>query len=222
MPRSKYKKWMSRYISYSKMRRKTKIKRRSLTRGLLRLLGKLDGVLTELQKNEVSFPISTKDGQQIETIRTVLEQQSEKFYKGVRPQSAIVSLDKPYLRSIVRGKEVKPVEFGAKVHKLQIDGIGFIEHQNFDAFNEGTRVSQTLYKAKSLTHKKVKLFGADAIYATNKNRKHLSSQAIQTDFKIKGKPGRHHHHKSQLAKMITKERASKLEGSFGTAKNTFS
>src|SRR5690606_32602155 len=43
LPRSKYLKWKKRYVSYSKMRRKTKKKRRALTRGLLLLLDKLGG-----------------------------------------------------------------------------------------------------------------------------------------------------------------------------------
>ena len=32
-----------------------------------------------------------------------------------------------YVRPIVRGKETKSVEFGAKVNNIQIDGISFIE-----------------------------------------------------------------------------------------------
>ena len=52
-----------------------------------------------------------------------------------------MSIDKPYISPIIRGKEIKRVEFGAKVHKLQIDGIPFIEHLSFDAFHEGIRVS---------------------------------------------------------------------------------
>ena len=221
MPRTKYRKWMPRYISYSKMRRKTRKKRRSLTRGLLRLLTKLDKELTNLEQSYITRSVTDQYTQRRQTIQFILTQQSGKFYDGIRPKGAIVSIDKPYLRPIVRGKEVKPVEFGAKVHKLQIDGISFIEHLSFDAYNEGTRMSQTLFKAQSLTHTSVKILGADAIYATNANRKLLTTKGIQTDFKIKGRPGRHHEHKSQLSKMITKERVSKLEGSFGTDKEFF-
>ncbi|MEG1729901.1 MAG: hypothetical protein RR280_10220 [Bacteroidaceae bacterium] len=39
----------------------------------------------------------------------------------------IVSVHKPYVRPIVRGKEVKSVEFGAKCNNIQIDGISFIK-----------------------------------------------------------------------------------------------
>ena len=63
--------------------------------------------------------------------------------------------------------------------------------------------------------------GADAIYATNANRKYVTSKNIQTDFKPKGRSGKYRAHKNQLAKMITKERASRLEGSFGTDKSYF-
>ena len=47
----------------------------------------------------------------------------------------IVSIDRPYIRPIVRR-----VEFGAKVNNIQIDGISFIEYHSFEAFNEGCAV----------------------------------------------------------------------------------
>ena len=46
-----------------------------------------------------------------------------------------VSISMSYIRPIVRGKEVKAVEFGAKVNMIQCDGINFIEHLRFNAFN---------------------------------------------------------------------------------------
>ncbi len=54
----------------------------------------------------------------------------------------IVSIDRPYICPIVRGKENKRVEFGTKVNNIQIDGISFIEHLSFEAFNEGIRMKQ--------------------------------------------------------------------------------
>ena len=221
MPRTKYKKWISRAISYSKMRKKRKKKRRSLTRGLLRLLTKLIDIQGQLEEQYGDHCTKARYLKRRNTIRKILEQQSDKFYKGIRPRSAIVSIDKPYIRPIVRGKENKSVEFGAKLHKLQIDGISFIEHISFEAFNEGTRLSQTIWKAQKLTNKRVRILGADAIYATNANRKYVTSRKIATDFKPKGRAGKHKAHKSQLSKMITKERASRLEGSFGTDKSYF-
>ena len=181
MPRTKYLKWVRRYVSYSKMRRKTKKKRKSLTRGLLRLLAKLDKELFKLEESTIDNKPSKRYTDRREAIQTVLSQQYDKFHEDKRPKGAIVSIDKPYLRPIVRAKETKPVEFGAKVHKIQIDRISFIEHLSFEAYNEGTRMSQTLYKAQNLSQTAVKILGSDTIYATNANRKLLTSKGIQTD-----------------------------------------
>ena len=53
----------------------------------------------------------------------------------------IVSIAKPYVRPIERGKEVKSVEFGAKCNNILVDGISLIEKLSFNAFNEGTRLT---------------------------------------------------------------------------------
>lgn len=52
----------------------------------------------------------------------------------------MVSIDKDYIRPIVRGKEIKRVAFGPKVNMIQVGGINFMEHLSFDAFHEGVRL----------------------------------------------------------------------------------
>ena len=125
------------------------------------------------------------------------------------------------MRPIVRGKEVKQVEFGAKVNKIQIDGINFIEHLEFRAFNEGTRMISSILTTQNLTKTKLKMVGADAIYATNKNRKFTTSKSIQTDFVRKGRASKHEVERKILASAIKKERATRLEGSFGNEKEHY-
>ena len=220
LPRTKYAKWKPRYISYSKMRRKTNKKRIPLTRALLHLLNKLNGILDNTEKGN-ALEMSKNYYKRRKTIKMIYAQQSQLFTTGEFPKDRIVSIEKNYLRPIVRGKEIKKVEFGAKVNKLQIDGINFIQRISFDNFNEGTQFINTIYSAQSLTKTKVSIIGADAIYATNKNRVYATSNHIQTDFKPKGRPSKHHKQKLQLSKMISKERASRLEGSFGKEKEHY-
>ena len=220
LPRTKYLKWKKRYICYSKMRRKTNKKRTPLTRSLLHLLKKINKILNNLEK-QYDFEMPFKYYKRRAIIKKIAYQQSLLFTKQEKPKNRIVSIDKEYLRPIVRGKEVKAVEFGAKVNKLQIDGINFIQRISFDNFNEGTQFKSTIYKAQGLTKTKVKTVGADAIYATNKNRVFATTNKIQTDFKPKGKPSKHRKQQLQLAKIITKERATRLEGSFGKEKEHY-
>jgi len=220
VPRSKYLKWQKRYVSYSKMRRKTKKEKRALTRSLLLLLKKFSDELDRLEARYGT--VMTKDQyRRRATAKKIYGQQQAYFYKGEKPKARIVSLDKDYIRPIVRGKETKAVEFGAKANKFQIDGIGFVEHLSFEAFHEGNRFQDTVFKAQRLTKVKTRLAGADAIYATNKNRTFAARYNIRTDFKRKGRSGKHEKQRRQLASAITKERASRLEGSFGKEKEHY-
>jgi hypothetical protein len=204
------------------MKKKRKNKRKVLTRALLHLLNKINGQLDFVEKMIPQSFLSTRYRRRRSTIKLIYKQQQEMFVNGLkRIKDRIVSIDKPYVRPIIRGKENKLVEFGAKVNKLQIDGISFIEHLNFNAFNEGIRFTKTVFLAQKLTEKKVKVVGADAIYANNKNRKFVTKHGLKTDFKPKGRRSKHRKHQDQLARMITKERASRLEGSFGTDKEHF-
>lgn len=220
LPRTKYLDWVKRYNDYSKKRKKLVKHKTKISRGLLKLLYKLLGELNRIT-NQNPFEETKKYKRQIEIMRQVYKQQKEIFKTGKSVADRIVSINKSYLRPIVRGKEVKQVEFGAKVNKIQIDGINFIENIEFRAFNEGTRLQSSVYYAQDLTKTKIKIVGADAIYATNKNRKFASSKNIQTDFVRKGKAGKNEEHRKILAREIKRERATRLEGSFGNEKENY-
>lgn len=156
------------------------------------------------------------------SILKVFEQQRGKLYGQVQKiKNRIVSLSKPYIRPIVRGKETKTVEFGAKVNVLQVDGINFIEHHSYDAFNEGTRLQSGIYLHRKLfgkcTHQ-----SADRIYATNANRKYCKQHNIATNFIPKGKQKLHHLEQSAaLRKTLNIARGTILKGSFGNEKENY-
>ncbi len=71
-------------------------------------------------------------------------QQQEIFETGQSTPDRVVSLSKAYIRTIVRGEEVKPVEFSAKVNMVQFGGINFIGHISFSAFHEGIKLKQSV------------------------------------------------------------------------------
>lgn len=214
--RTKYLKWMKRYVSFSKMRSKTKKKRNALRRASLLLIKKLTDFLDQHE-----HLLNSTELKRMLTIKKVYNQQYRWFHEKIKPENRIVSLHKEYVRPIVRGKEIRKVEFGPKVNKIQIDGISFIEHLSFDAFNEGVRFKNSIYKAQRLTLMKPKSAGADAIYATNKNRKFATKEGIQTDFKPKGPKAKDHKQRKKQQALITRERASRLEGSFGKEKECY-
>lgn len=217
--RTKYQKWIARYSIYSRQRKPRVKRQKQLKRGFLHLLQKLLDLIRVMDSNYPNL-IGLADQYRIETIEKVYEQQWAWFHCGQKPKDRIVSLAKDYLRPIVRGKENKPVEFGAKVNKIQIDGINFIEHLNFNAFHEGIRLQASIALSQRF-FAPVKRLGADRIYATNENRTYCSQNGIFTDFIPKGRRGKFEAQRKILRKALTKERASRLEGSFGNEKNAY-
>lgn len=222
-PRTKYLEQKEKYFAYMRMRKKPWKQTTKRTRSLLYLLNKL---IEELDKTEDQHRIYLKFPEKYyvkkRVIRKVLSQQQEMFTSGTHSvPDRIVSISKSYIRPIVRGKEVKKVEFGAKVNMIQVDGINFIEHLSFDAFNEGPRLIDSIRYSRTLFGK-ITHISADDIYATNVNRKWSTSQHITTNFKRKGRAGKHEDHRQIIAAELRKERATRMEGSFGTEKQHYS
>lgn len=193
MPRNKYDKQYRRYGAYSthsrKRKRSTK-ETRVLTRSLLHLLDKLIGQMeTTLRANPQHIDLPSPFHRRLSIISKILVQQARRF-QGEDVKGLIVSIDKDYIRPIVRGKESKRVEFGAKVNSIQVDGINFIEHLSFEAFHEGIRLPQCIDRQQSLLRKRVTHVAGGALYATNHNRSHCRSKGIVTSFVRKGRPAR--------------------------------
>lgn len=222
MPRSKFSEQKSKYLSYSRGRKKMHKKTQRRKKSLLYLLEKLLGQLADIQGLlSESYSMPEKFYLKVKTIETVLEQQLE-LYSGGKISDRIVSISKSYIRPIVRGKETKSVEFGAKANIVQIDKINFIEHISFDAFNEGTRLKSSIYFTQELMRTKIRLIGADAIYATNANRRFCKENNIITGFVRKGRAGKHEDNLKAVRKTINIKRSTEMEGSFGTHKNHYS
>ena len=217
--RSHYARHKKSYLSYQRNRRKSKRKEKKLRKQLLKYLLRLSQSLQQLQLQQ-QFGYSNKEQRLLQTIQTVYEQQHELLY-GIREnvKQRIVSLHKPHVRPIIRGKEVKPVEFGAKVHKLQVSGISFIEHLSYENFNEGTRLKQSVaFHRKHFG--KLSQLAADAIYATNENRRYCTA-FITTSFVAKGKQGHLQDQKAVMRSTLSTIRATVLEGSFGNEKKHY-
>lgn len=223
LPRSKYKDQKIKQVSFAKKRKKPKKEDRRRRSALLYLLAKLLGQLQAVLNlgRQVVEGVKPAVLERIKTIRRILQQQR---YHLDQPEKAvpdrIVSLYKPYLRPIVRGKENRPVEFGAKVHQMQVGGCNFIEHLSFGAFHEGNRLKKAVWQHRQWFGA-VRQLGADGIYATNRNRTWCREQDIATSFKPKGRQGANKEQKKAMRITLSIVRATALEGSFGNEKNHY-
>lgn len=218
--RINHEKRKTQWLSFAKRRKKSKRQNKKICKVLLKYLQRLMKQLTGLKQTH-TVTLSASQSNRLKTIDKVKEQQWKLYFgKEAKVPDRIVSLHKPYVRPIIRGKEVKPVEFGAKINMLQVDGINFIEHFSYDNFNEGTRLQSTVHLQQryfGACHQ----IGADAIYATNNNRKYCTENKIATSFVAKGAQGKNKEQKSQMRSILGKVRSTILEGSFGNEKNHY-
>jgi hypothetical protein len=220
IPRSKFDSQKQKYMRYARLRKKGYRKTKARKKALLYLLHKGISQYEQLLHQTKGGDLSQKMFQLFGTIKKVCLQQQQLFDKPKQKLSErIVSLHKPYVRPIVRGKENKPVEFGMKVHMCQVDGINWVEHDSFDNFNETKRLKYSVLKHKinigNCTH-----LAADRIYPTNDNRNFVSSKHIQTNFDKKG-PKSETKAEKQIKSILNTARGSRMEGAFGNEKNHY-
>ena len=169
----------------------------------------------------VDITLTEEQSKRLSALKEVCRQQSALAQKK-EVKHRIVSIDRPYIRPIVRGKENKRVEFGAKVNNIQIDGISFIEHHSFEAFNEGVRLQDCIEYQQELTGIKVTRVGADTIYANNDNRRYCTENGMTTCFVRKGpKPKDENTDISTARRIIGTLRSTAMEGSFGNQKQHY-
>ena len=225
-PRTKFLDVEKANLTYRKQRKHTKSQTRKITRRLLDLLGKILREMRKMEREHQDIKLFTdREKQTIDIITKVYRQQCNHFQSGDARESIpnrIVSVSKPYVRPIVRGKETKNVEFGAKCNNILVDGISFIEKLSFNAFNEGARLPHCIKMHRRLFGMDAKKIGGDTSYAGTANRDLCKELKIQTSFVKRGKPFKEMNEKDFVRQELARVRATAMEGSFGTQKEHYS
>ena len=226
-PRTKFLDVQKANLTYRKQRKHSRSQTRKITRRLLDLLGKILKEIREIERGNENAEnlLTVREKSKLEVITRKCRQQKNHFRNNDSRESIpnrIVSLSRPHLRPIVRGKEVKSVEFGAKVNNILVDGISFIEKLSFNAFNEGTRLIHCLKMHKRLFGVESKKVGGDTGYAGTENRDYCKENGIQTSFVKRGRPfSEEKKEKDLVRKELARVRATAMEGSFGTQKEHY-
>lgn len=213
------------YVSFVKNRRKTHKEVRLMQKTLLQYLKRNIRQLSELIE-EVKDTGKSVCKQVLETFDTVKElytQQKQMYDEKKKAISArIVSIHKPYVRPIVRGKDGKNVEFGAKVSLSHVDGYLFADHMSFDNYNEGTKLVDSLERFEKRFCKKPDYVSMDHIYGSKDNRDYLKEQNIRAAVRPLGRPKKHSstHLEKRWRRQKQRER-NRIEGAIGNSKTKY-
>ncbi len=220
------------YLAMAKQRRPSgKARRRGIKQQLQYLrrnLKHIQTLLAQFPEGEL-LPLPNWLLHRYWVIQHLYEQQWEMYRnKARRCDHRIVSISQPYVRPIVRGKQDKPVEFGAKLSvSLTADGLACVDRLRWDAFHEGQDlpVQVEAYRQRYGHYPAVVL--GDPVYGTRENRRWLKARGIQFAGKPLGRPPKATEaNREQLKQEKARRREAYLqripiEGKFGQGKNGY-
>jgi IS5 family transposase len=173
------------------------------------------GLLDAYDAKGLPFPLKPREQKYFFVVQSLYEQQMAMYVLGAKSvEHRIVSIHQPHIRPIVRGKEHRPVEFGAKINVSLVNGIAFLDDLSWEAFNEGSRLVAYVERYRER-------FGfypcqvlADQIYCTKANRKEMSLLGV----KLVGKPLGKNASDPALSIHVSPGERNPIEGKFGQGK----
>jgi hypothetical protein len=139
-----------------------------------------------------------------------------------RIDDRIVSIAQPHVRPIVRGKAGTPVEFGAKIVISCVDGYVFLEHLDWNNFNESTHLPEQIEQCKQRFGHYPASVHADQIYRTRANLQYCRERGIRLSGKPLGRPKQGEQAKIQKQAQSDAAIRNQVEGKFGVGKRRFS
>jgi IS5 family transposase len=201
-----------------------------IRRGIRQQLGFLKRNLKTVEdfRRMVSLTLlSAQDYKKLLVAAEVYRQQRELYgmfdQKHRRIEDRIVSLSKPHVRPIVRGKASADVEFGAKVSVSVIDGKAYLDRISWDAYNESTDLQKQVESYKVRTGSYPESVHADKIYRTRDNRRWCQVRGIRLSGPPLGRPPAEESEREVLRRqqLVDERIRIEIEGKFGTAKRRY-
>ncbi len=231
-PRTYRRKARSAYLAVAKQKRPG---RKTLRRGikqqlqyLRRNLGYIESLLAPIPEGQ-PLPLPGWLLHRYWVIQHLYQQQWAMYRTQThRCEHRIVSISQPYVRPMVRGKQDKPVEFGAKLSvSLTGDGLAHVDHLGWEAFHEGLDLATQVEAYRERYGHYPERVIADPLYGTRANRDYLKQRGIHFAGKPLGRPKKvTDANREQLKQAKTQRRQDYLqripiEGKFGQGKKGY-
>src|SRR5699024_8620051 len=137
------------YLSLAKQRKPKARKIRKAVRKQLGYVHRNLKIISELKEQSNLSLLTRQSYKQLFVISELYRQQREMHDKrSNRIDDRIVSISQPHVRPIVRGKAKAGTEFGAKASVSLVNGYALMEKLDWDNFNEGTTLQDSVEKYK--------------------------------------------------------------------------
>ena len=228
-PRTYRQKARKDFLKTSKSRR---VSKRNLRKALRKQLGYLGRNLRSIDKQCQTVTLSELSNRQYKELLVISElyRQQKWMYdhKSRRVDDRIVSINKPHVRPIKRGKAGADTEFGAKISASVVDGFSFVDRISWDNFNESTDLIDQIETYKKRFGFYPESVHADKIYRTRDNLRYCKKHGIRVSGPKLGRPPKQT--EENRAKLAAEKRLARqdeidriaIEGKFGLGKRRYS
>lgn len=220
------------YLAIAKHKRvSAKVRRRGVKQQLQYLrrnLGHIERLLEQWPEG-TPLPLARWLLYRYWVIQHLYAQQREMYdNQSRRCDGRIVSLSQPYVRPIVRGKQDKPVEFGAKLSvSLTEEGLARVDRLRWDAFHEGKDLKAQVEAFRDRHGHYPEGVLGDPAYGTRENRNYLKHRGVRFAGKPLGRPPKETEANREELKRLKAQRRQEylqripIEGKFGEGKNGY-
>jgi hypothetical protein len=227
-PRTYRKKARKHFLEAIRSRKLTDRRLRRALRYQLGCIRRNQRIIMGLSQKVSLMVLSKHTYRSLLVVAEVYRQQRQLFSlaKGERRSvpDRIVSICKPHVRPIVRGKAAASVEFGAKLSISVIDGFSFVDRHSWDAYNEcGDLAGQAEAFRRRTGHWPASVH-ADKIYRTRDNLEWCRERNIRLSGPLLGRPPVDADRRKAILKLQRQDETDRIpvEGRFGVAKRRYS
>jgi transposase, IS5 family len=169
--------------------------------------------------------LSRKEHRDLMVIAEYVRQQRELRETGeLSMPGRIVSIWKPHVRAIARGKARGMFEFGAKVSVSLVDGYARVERLSWDNYHEGIDLKAQIACYQERYGAYPEVVCADKIYRTRDNLDFCHKHGIRLSGPKLGRPYKDEERKRELRRIERQDEGTRvaIEGKFGEGKRTYS
>jgi hypothetical protein len=210
------------YLAVAKQRH---VKHRTIRKAVgqqLRFIARNLRIITDYQEQSSLTLLSKQQYKQLLVIHELYRQQSDMYAKrSHRIEDRIVNIHQPHIRPIVRGKAKASVEFGAKVAISLVNGYALMEKLQWDNYNEGVTLKDSL----ETYHKRFGYYPeavlADKIYRTRDNLSYCKKHGIRLSGPRLGRPSKKEKIEQKIQARQDAAERNAIEGKFGEGKRRY-
>ena len=217
---------------FLKVSKSRKVRQKTLRKAIRKQLGYLRRNLNHMEKQCQTVSLSELSNYQYKNLLVISEvyrqQQWMYNHKSRRIDDRIVSINKPHVRPIKRGKAGADVEFGAKVSASVVDGFVFVDRISWDNFNESTDLIDQIETYKNRFGHFPESIHADKIYRNRDNLRYCKKHKIRLSGPKLGRPPKQTEENKEKIKALKKQARQDeidriaIEGKFGQGKRRYS